>query len=360
MPEITTNVDLAPLTTLNIGGHAEYFTEVATQAELQAVLSYAQDEKIPVTVLGGGSNALVSDAGVQGLVIKNNITGITYLDKEESTVSVGAGVWFDDLVADVTERGYWGLENLSGIPGTVGGGVVQNINAYGVTLGDMVQSVTAVHIMTGEVRVFTQSDCDFVYRDSFFKNPATTEAYAVTEVTIGLSQQPVVETTYRSATQSITALLEEQGNGEPTATDIRKAVLAIRKRIGMLAGIYQSAGSFFKNPIVSKQTFRVIEQVVTTQFKEKHQNLSPWHWSVDEDSEKISAAFLMECTPFNKTTYQEKTNEGSVSISPVHTLSIINLGGASAESLQAFVKEINEAVAKEFGIELEPEVTFLS
>lgn len=358
---ITEAVPLHEYTTLKVGGPAEFFAAVADEKELRQALEFAAERGISVTSLGGGSNILVSDGGLKGLVIKNEIKGIkTISNNEESVIlKVGAGEKWDDLVAYTTSQNLWGLENLSGIPGTVGGAIVQNINAYGVTVANMVAEVEALHVESGKPCSFSPVECEFEYRDSFFKRPGKGKEYMVTGVTFTLSLERKAVTEYRSSSQSIEGFLIEKNIKDPQPSDIREAVLFIRAGIGMIEGMYQSAGSFFKNPIVDKEVFKKVEDTINNQHPDLAAKFNPWHWSVNERLEKISAAFLMECTPYNKTAYGHKAYKESVGISPVHTLSIINKGGATADDIKEFVNEISDTVQKKFNIKLESEVCIL-
>ncbi|MEX0917681.1 MAG: UDP-N-acetylmuramate dehydrogenase [Candidatus Paceibacterota bacterium] len=351
---------LALYTTIKIGGPAEYFVTVPSVENLIACVHEANTRHQPITILGGGSNILVPDAGVRGVVVQNAITGVSYKEADDEVfVEVGAGVSWDSLVAEVVERGLWGIENLSGIPGSVGGAVVQNINAYGVTLADLIVEVSAVDLTNKSVTRFTQPECEFEYRNSFFKRPGAGKEYAVTGVTLKLSKKPIVHSTYRSATQSLEQKLKEKGIVEPSPDHVRTEILSIRSNIGMLEGMFNSAGSFFTNPVISREAFKRVEAKVVEQYKAVSDAFEPWHWPVGTEQEKISAAFLMECTPYNKTAFRDKSFNGTVGISPVHTLSIINLGDASAEDVRQFAEKISDKVREEFEIEFRSEVCFL-
>lgn len=357
---VSKDVPLAPYTTLNVGGNAEYFAVVESVGTLREALAWAKQGNLPVTILGGGSNVLVPDAGIRGLVLRVELSGITYEEGggESVLVRVCAGERWDDFVEGVAERGIWGLENLSGIPGTVGAAPVQNINAYGVSASDTIHAVTAVHRETGAEKTFSKDECRFRYRDSFFKSRAGS-AHIITEVTFLLTGSRDVHTEYRSSSQSIARYLTEKNIAVPTPADVREAVLRARGNIGMLQGMFQSAGSFFKNTVVSRETFAHIEAVVSERHREKGEKLSPWHWDLPDGTVKVSTAFLMECTPYNKTDFAGKMFAGRVGISPLHTLSIVNVGGATATDVRAFAEVIIGAVFEEFSVRIEPEVCFL-
>lgn len=355
-------VVLAPYTTFRIGGQAEFFAIAKTESELTDLVIFANERGLPITVLGGGSNVLISDKGIKGLVIKVEIGGVEFNEtgtSYDTIVTAGAGVSFDELVSETADKGLWGLENLSGIPGTVGGGVVQNINAYGVTIADLISEVSAFHLPSGVMRRFKADECGFEYRNSWFKKAGAGKDYVVVKVSLRLSSTKKLQAEYRSSSQSVDAYLKERSILEPTSSDLREAILHIRSRIGMLPGMYQSAGSFFKNPIIPKSDFKRVADIVQSEHAELSAKFEPWHWPVGEGEEKISAAFLMECTPYNKTDFAGKSYNGTVGISPVHTLSVVNQGGATASDMLVFVKKISDAIKEKFKINFESEVCVL-
>ncbi len=160
-------------TTFKLGGEAEVFVSVTTKDELKTALLKARQAGLPVTILGGGSNILASDTGVPGMVIKMAIVGREYRqDGDVILCTYGAGELLDEVVEEVVDRGWWGIENLSAIPGTVGATPIQNVGAYGVEIADVFLSLTAIQLETGEERVFAHKECEFSYRDSFFKSEA--------------------------------------------------------------------------------------------------------------------------------------------------------------------------------------------
>ena len=362
MPQsIIKEVPLAPLTTLGIGGNAEYFATITDLSELEEATAWARAHDLAVTVLGGGSNALIADGGIQGLILHLCMRGISYTEDAEGSMlaQVAAGETWDAFVEDSVLRGYWGLENLSGIPGKVGAAPVQNINAYGVSVGDLITNVNVYERVEGKQLTLSHDACRFAYRDSLFKTKGGSE-HIITGVTFRLTTERSAHTAYRSSSQSIERLLTEAGIETPTSKDIRNTVLGVRRNIGMLPGMYRSAGSFFKNTIVSKEDFNAISARVAAEHAEKDALFAPWHWEMPDGNIKVSTAFLMECTPYNKTAFKDKTFNGTVGISPLHTLSLVNAGGATAEDVRAFVALITETIEKDFGVRIETEVCFLS
>ena len=357
---IEERVGLADFTTLGVGGVARFFVRVNSREALQEACHWARERNLPLFILGGGSNVLIADSGWNGLVIKNELEGIV-IDEREADIllRVGAGVSWDELVELVAVKNWWGLEHLSGIPGSVGAAPIQNINAYGVSVGETIHSVTAYNIETDTFETCTNEQCHFGYRDSYFKTEAG-KKLIITEVCFTLSPTKKISSNYRSSKQSVYEKLKERGIEEPSASEVRAVVLEVRRSIGMLAGIYNSAGSFFKNTIVTTSQFEHIQAVVARQFPDKDKQFTPWYWPQPDETVKISTAFLMECTPYNKTDFAGKHFNDRVGISPVHTLSLINLGDAQATDITLFAQEISNTVNEIFSITLEPEVCFIS
>jgi UDP-N-acetylmuramate dehydrogenase len=354
------NVPLADQTTLRVGGTARYFVEVDSIEELRKARRFAKQTAVPFFVLGSGSNILLGDGLLDYLVIKMAIKGITYeatLDGH-TLVKASAGEDWDNLVSKTVENGLQGLENLSGVPGTVGASPVQNINCYGSSVAEVIESVEVYDMKSDEIRILTTADCRFGYRDSIFKQPAG-EGLVVTTVTYKLMPAGKVNLSYRSASQSIERYLSAKGIASPTPADVREAILQVRSNIGMLAGQYRSAGSFFKNTIVSLEQFAHIKAVVEMRFAELDKKLSPWYWEMPNDQIKISTAFLLECSPYNKSTYGEKLQHQVVGISPKHSLSIVTYEGATSVDVQIFVQEIISTIEKIFNVTIETEVNFI-
>lgn len=358
---IEKNISLAAYTTLKVGGVADYFHRLTDEQNLIELVAYAESVGLPMWTIGGGSNVLINDGAIHRLVIKNELKGITFSrndETDEELVTAAAGEKWDDFVSVVVERGLSGLENLSGIPGTVGAAPIQNVNAYGAQVSDVIQSVRVFDQKTKEFRSLNARECAFGYRDSVFKAPAGA-GFIVTAVTFRLAPAGAANLVYRSASQSIERYLKEQGTEAPSLSDVRKAILHVRSNIGMLEGQFRSAGSFFKNTIVSAEDFKRIDAIVKEQFFEHNEKLSPWNWQLPNGAVKISTAFLMECSPFNKHTYGEQRWRGVVGLSPKHSLSVVTETGATAVDVQAFVAEIIAAVEKKFGVTIEAEVNFI-
>lgn len=360
--QVEKDVSLAAYTTLHVGGVAAYFHCLTDENTLPELITFAKKEDVPLWVFGGGSNVLITDGILRRLVLKNELRGIAHTKDAktgEVLITAAAGEKWDDFVASVVEAGSAGLENLSGIPGTVGAAPIQNINAYGAQVADVIESVRVFDTKTRSFQILNNVECRFGYRDSVFKTPAGAN-FIVTAVTFRLAPAGAANLTYRSASQSIERFLKEQGIETPSLGDIRNAILHVRSNIGMLEGQFRSAGSFFKNTIVSADDFARIEKVVKSQFAEQDEKFSPWHWAKPDGTEKISTAFLMECTEYNKRTYGEKRWKGVVGLSPKHSLSIVTEVGATAVDVQEFIAEIIAAVEKVFAVTIETEVNFVT
>ena len=333
------NIPLAPLTTFNVGGPAEHFIEVQDEEMLVEAFAFAKREGLAITVLGGGSNVLIADDGIQGLVIKNSIGGITYTEKDsEVEVTAGAGVVWDELVEDVVVRGLWGIENLSAIPGTVGATPVQNVGAYGVEVAEL---ITGVRVYDAHEKTFTTlspRECAFGYRDSIFKHTQGIR-YVVTKVHYTLSKSPVPKLEYKDLQSTF-------GEGDaPTLMEIRDAVIAIRKKKFPPLAEVGTAGSFFKNPLLSQEDFDAL--------KEKYPALPGF--PAERGTVKVPLGWILEhvlCV--------RGVREGAVGTYKGQALVLVNHGGATSTEVDAFANMIEKKVFDATGIVVEREVQMKS
>ncbi|HEV8601032.1 MAG TPA: UDP-N-acetylmuramate dehydrogenase [Patescibacteria group bacterium] len=345
--KVKQNQSLKKLNTFEIDANARFFVEIANEDQLSEALEFAKENRLEVFVLGGGSNILIGDGGFDGLVIKNGQKGI---DIDGNTVKVGAGEIWDEVVAKAVEQNLFGTEWLSGVPGTAGGAVVQNIGAYGQTLGDVVIEVHAVETATGKSKVFTPEECQFAYRNSLFKqNP---NKYIVTKFVLKLKQNGESSVNYPNVKKYF-------GDKKLNLQEVRNAVIEIRASKGyvIMPGYecYKTAGSFFKNPIVSQDEFKDLRtKIPASPAKRGEKDDDIWFWEMPEDKVKVAAAKLMQEAGFPKG-YQD----GKVGISPKHSLSLINLGNAKAQEIKTLAKEIKNSVFQKFGVKLEEEVIFV-
>lgn len=323
------NIALAPLSTFSIGGRARFFARATSLEEIREALAFARERTLPLLVLGGGSNVLFDDGGWDGLVLKIEIGGI---ETEGNTVRVGAGVPWDVLVTYCVERGLWGIENLSAIPGTVGGAVVQNIGAYGAALSEMLCEARVLDTTSGDVRTLSNADCAFDYRDSVFKHRPE---LIVLEATSALSAEPEPNLSYRD-------LAERFGGRTPSLREIRDAVVEIRRNKFPDVSKEGTAGSFFKNPIVT----RTQAQELKIRFPEM-----PLFDMPETDGVKVPLAWLLD-----KQLAMRGYAHGGARLFEKQPLVIAAARGTPATDVRALAQEVVEKARDAFGISLEPEV----
>lgn len=333
------NVPLKPLTTMGVGGSAQYLIKIKNIHDLEAACHSIEEDAMAFFVLGGGSNIIFPDDGYPGLVLKIEILGISYEERGDKVyVRAGAGVLWDELVRETVERGIFGLENLSLIPGTVGASVVQNIGAYGIEVEQFVDSVEVFDRQEGGIKTFTRDECDFGYRESIFKKDYE-KKYIVTHVVYVFNRHVQLSSSY----ESLQKKLQEKKIFSPTPKDIRNTVIEVRKeRLPYDVGL-GSAGSFFKNPIVSKNTF---ESLLDT-----FPNMPSFP---NGDDVKIPAGWLID----NVCGFRG-LKEGSVGTYDKQALVIVNHGNATAEEVKKFAEKISSCVKEKTGILLEREVEYV-
>src|SRR5262245_11540871 len=349
---IQQNVPLAPLTTLRIGGPARFFAEARVEDEMLEAFSFAEQQRLPLFILGGGSNALVADEGFPGLVVHVALKGLSWRRQgDDVIVTAQAGEDWDEFVRQCVERGLAGVECLSGIPGSVGGTPVQNVGAYGQEVSETIVSVRVFDRLTGRFVELSDSECGFSYRASIFNNSAR-DRYVVTAVTYALKPDAEPAIRYPDLKNFFS-----NTSTKPSLGETREAVRTIRARKAMLImpddPDCRSAGSFFKNPIITSETFSRIEAIVREQNLIGDAEQVP-KFPADDGKVKIPAAWLIERAGF-----QKGYCRGRVGISSKHTLAIINRGGATAREVTGLMKEIQERVAERFGVSLTPEPVFV-
>jgi len=344
--KIEAHVELAPLTTLGVGGQARHFVRVEHATELEDALAWAKQRALEVRVLGGGSNIVVADSGFSGLVIEMGLRGIRFQNLgTEVEVRAGAGEPWDEFVAGMVARGYQGLECLSGIPGRVGATPIQNVGAYGQEVSETIRQVWAIDTIRGTLRTFSAEECQFSYRDSWFKSREPGR-YIVTEVSFRL--RPQASPTLRYA--ELQRRFLELGNAAPTLSELREVVLQLRREKSMLLDASdanaRSCGSFFVNPVLSTQQFQ--------QFLQRAEGLGdPPQFPQADGRVKLSAAWLIERAGFAR-----GTRDGHVGLSSKHALALVAHAGARAEDVARFAARIRLGVLERFGVALEPEPVF--
>ena len=337
---IQENVPLAPLTTLGVGGPARFLADVRSPRDITEAVAWARNQGVPLFVLGGGSNLLVSDHGFDGLVLKVSMSGI--LPYRDGVFVAQAGTDWDSMVAVAVSEGFAGIECLSGIPGTVGGTPVQNVGAYGQEVSDTIAEVTAISLDTGAERIFEKSECGFGYRRSLF-NTTQRGSWLIVSVRFELrSGAPKIA--YRDLKEYFAA----RNNSSPSLQQVRDAVREIRRGKAMLIvpgdDDARSAGSFFKNPVLAPAEYQGLLEAAA-QRGEKVPS-----YPAEGQSFKVPAAWLVEHAGFTK-----GFTRGAVGISRKHALAIVNRGGARAADVVALKNEIQKGVRDTFGIELHPE-----
>ncbi|MGA9967569.1 MAG: UDP-N-acetylmuramate dehydrogenase [Terriglobales bacterium] len=344
---ITENVALAPLTTLKVGGAARYFIEATSTAEVSQAVEFSKSADLPLFILGGGSNLVISDAGWPGLVLKVGITGINHRHGHDEVIfEAGAGEDWDKFVGMVVAHNIAGIECLSGIPGSVGASPVQNVGAYGQEVSNTIESVVALDLRDGQVHELSKQDCGFSYRTSIF-NSTERGRYIILQVNYSLKHGVEAYVAYADLKKYFAGWSER-----PTLANVRDAVRKIRAGKGMLitAGDddCRSAGSFFKNPILSANQY----QALTARAAAK--NLQIPSYPALDAQKKVSAAWLVEHSGFSR-----GYGNGPVGISRKHALAIVNRGNATAADIVAFKEDIQQRVEEIWGIPLEPEPVFV-
>jgi UDP-N-acetylmuramate dehydrogenase len=346
---IQENIPLASLTTLQVGGPARYFLDARSEREVGAALSFAADRKLPVLVLGGGSNLLVADSGWPGLALRIAIPGVEFSGDGTSVLFyAGAGENWDQLVALAVNKNCAGLECLSGIPGTVGGTPVQNVGAYGQEVSQTIVRVRALEIATGKISELDNGACGFSYRTSIF-NSTQRGKHIVLEVAYRLKQHGLPALHYADLKKFFAG-----GPADPTLQQVRDAVRSIRLSKAMLLAPgdedCRSAGSFFKNPVVSQ---REAARIAALAGQRSPDRALPQYPAADGQV-KLAAAWLVEQAGFSK-----GYARGPAGISRKHTLAIVNRGGATAADIVALKDEVQKKVFDLWGVRLEPEPVFV-
>jgi UDP-N-acetylmuramate dehydrogenase len=341
---IEPGVALAPLSTLGVGGPARWFTRAETPDDVAAAHAWCVDAAVPMFVLGGGSNLVIADDGVNGLVVQIAISGMQVSDAGDGTeLLVAAGERWDAVVDAAVSRGLAGIECLSGIPGSTGGTPIQNVGAYGQEVADTIESVTAFDRVTGEIVTLDADACEFSYRMSRFKGRDAAR-FIVCEVAFRLRLE-LAAPTY----PDVLRYLDEAGIATPTVADLRAAVLAIRRRKGMVLDATdpdtRSVGSFFMNPIVASSVHEHVSSVA---------GAAAPAYPLEGERVKLAAAWLIERAGFAR-----GHSDGAVGISTKHPLALVNRGGATARDVLRLAGHIKRTVADRFGVWLRPEPIFV-
>jgi UDP-N-acetylmuramate dehydrogenase len=334
--EFCENVALAPYTTLGIGGPARWFAEAASESDVLEAVRWAREQTLPLFVLGGGSNLLVSDAGFPGLALRVMLKGIAAVG--DGVYHTAAGEDWDKFVERTVIDGSAGIECLAGIPGTVGGTPVQNVGAYGQEVAETIERVRVLDLETLACHEMSSAECGFAYRTSVFNSTARGK-FLVLRVDYRLRPSGVANLRYADLQKVFPT------QAKPALTEVAAAVRRIRQSKGMLlvAGDpdCRSAGSFFKNPVIPERDMSEITARIGTR---------PPSWPAGEGFVKLPAAWLVEQAGFRK-----GFTLGLAGISSRHSLALVNRGGATASDLLALRDAIVAGVREKFGIELQME-----
>lgn len=342
--ELQELVPLAPLTTIGIGGPARFFFRAESADDVLRALAWAGEHGQEVFILGGGSNLLISDDGFHGVVIHADLRGITVESEDAGYVMVkaAAGEPWDAFVKMAVDNGWAGIECLSGIPGSTGATPIQNVGAYGQDVSETVARVDALDRTSGRTRSFTSEECRFGYRASLFKNHEPGR-YVVLSVTFRLTRNGSATIRY----PELQNVVDELGVSTANLRGVREAVIAIRKRKGMVLDPTdpdtRSDGSFFMNPILTAAQYQ--------EFARRTPDAP--HFPSGGDV-KLSAAWLIEHSGFHK-----GFTHGNVGLSTKHSLAVVNRGGGTATEVLELVRMIQSRVREAYGVEMHPEPNFV-
>ncbi len=349
---IITDANLRHYSAFQTGGKVKYLLKCLDEHDIEEAFDFVEKHNIPYNVFSHGTNIIFNDGNIDGVLIylKPHLLDKVNVQRDGDNVylEVSGFVIWDSLVNWCVKNNIRGLENMSGIPGTIGAGIRGNIGAYGKEICEVVDKVYTID--AGLVKkMYTNSECRFEYRESVFKRTINKEI--ITNAIFRLDQNLPFNTSYHDLGEYL-----KKHNLEADISTIRKAVLDIRRRKGMLFGMYKSCGSFFKNPVIEKDKFENISGIVIKK-REKSGNIccrDPWFWHINNDGIKVSAACLLCVSGF----YPGYTN-GKVGISPKHPLSLINIKSAKSQDIIDLAQKITDTVYSEFDIKLEWEVEFI-
>lgn len=335
---IEQNKNLKKYNTFGISATAKYFCEINSVEDLAETLCLEEYPK--KFILSGGSNMLLTK-NIEALVLHINLKGITIVSQDDDHVilKIMAGENWHELVLWTLENNYGGLENMSLIPGNTGTAPIQNIGAYGVELKDTFESCQAMHIQTQEIKTFSKEACQFGYRDSYFKNEGNGQ-YVITSVNFKLTKKNhILNTSYGA----IDAKFEEQNITNPTIKDVSNAVIAIRRSKLPDPAELGNSGSFFKNPVISKQEFDIFN---------KNHSEAPFY-KVSEQAYKIPAGWLIEQCGYKGKRF------GDAGVHKNQALVLVNYDNATGAEILELAYTIIDSVKKKFGIAIIPEVNII-
>ena len=327
------NYSLKEHNTFGIEARCTRFLEYCTVDEARDVAAILRETEDPYIIIGGGSNLLLT-RDFEGVVVHSALMGV---DIDGCRMTCGSGMEWDRIVAMAVEHGLYGAENLSLIPGDVGASAVQNIGAYGVEAADYIVAVHCISLQDGSERLFSNAECNYSYRHSIFKEPGTKGHYAVVSVDYKLNKTFVPRLEYggiRRALQPHTTL---------TAQTLRETIIEIRRQKLPDPQVLGNAGSFFMNPIISKEQFSALQQ--------RYPDIPSY--IVDEDHIKVPAGWMIEQCGW------KGRSLGQAAVHDRQALVLVNKGGATGADIVNLCETVRAAVQETFGIKISPEVNFI-
>ena len=332
--QVQREVSLKPFNTFGVDVRARLFAQAHSDADVRQALAYAEEQGVPLLVIGGGSNLLLT-ADIPSLVLRMASRGIRILedDGRRVVIEAEAGEPWHPFVLHTLAQGVSGLENLSLIPGTVGAAPMQNIGAYGVEIKDVFAGLTALDRQTGELRDFTLDECNFAYRDSLFKQQPG--RWLILRVRFALDRVEHLHLEYGPVRQRLT----EQGIERPSASDVSRAICSIRSEKLPDPAVLGNAGSFFKNPLVGAQ--------LAAQIRLAHPGLVGYPQA--DGQVKLAAGWLIEQAGW------KGFREGDAGVHRLQSLVLVNYGGATGLELLALAQRIQKDIFERFNVELEME-----
>lgn len=367
---IIENHPLKNLTTFRIGGNARYFAEVESELALRAALQYAGEKDLPILVLGGGSNVLISDEGFDGFVVSMNIKGFEIIEESPSSpvetskieeslglpseviVKIASGEVWDEVVARCVDEGWWGVENLSYIPGKMGAFAIQNVGAYGQEASQVIEKIEVMDIETSEIRVFSNADCRFSYRSSIF-NGSEKGKYIILNTILRLRIDGKPNMTY----PDVVSYFDEKGIKEPTLAHMREAVIDIRKRKLPDVEVRGSSGSFIKNLLLSEEEYELLVKNIEQNFSLKEVEVIRSYYQKFRTFEgiKIPTGYLIEICGL------KGLQVGGAKVHERAGLVIVNeTGEASAKDVLDLFAKVQKIVKEKTEMEIEAETQILT
>ena len=341
MSSFEENVDLKPFNTFHLSASARHFVTVGTLSEIQKVIQSPLFRDNKTLILGGGSNILLT-GDFAGLVIKNELKGISILkeDDDRITLKVGSGENWHAFVMHCVDNGWGGIENLSLIPGTVGAAPMQNIGAYGVEIRNTLVSVDTVDLSDGSTRVFSNDDCRFGYRESIFKNELKNK-YFISSVTLRLTKR---NHSINIRYGAIREILQQHQTGPVTIKAVSEAVIHIRRSKLPDPDVIGNAGSFFKNPSINAEKYDSL--------KNEYSDMPSFPG--EDGLIKVPAGWLIEQCGWKGKSFDH------IGVHKDQALVLVNYGGGSGDQLWDLAMRIRESVNQKFGIILNPEVNVIT